>query len=204
MNPPAWPTVPYDCPPLDDMDAQDRAYFHRLAVSWLWAWTGRTFGHQTWTVRPPVGVCDRPQAVTLAGPAIRQVDDVEIGGLPFHAWRLHRPATLVRTDGQPWPPQDITADDGQEGSWQVTYQTGLPVPEAGLHAAAVLACELAKARRGVACRLPQRVQTVIREGVTVGFFDDFATLWEGRTGLFEVDMWVASVGAPGRSRVVVP
>ena len=77
--------------------------------------------------------------------------------------------------------------------------TGQPVPESLNIAAGVLALEIARALcKDSTCKLPQRIQTITREGVTVGFQDDFEGLEKGRTGIWLIDMAVASAnqGAP--------
>lgn len=77
----------------------------------------------------------------------------------------------------------------------VTYAQGVPVPAGGQLAAGVLACQMAKAACGNGtCELPQRIQTLTRQGVTVGFLDNFTEVYRsGATGLFLVDSWVASI-----------
>jgi glycine/D-amino acid oxidase-like deaminating enzyme len=81
----------------------------------------------------------------------------------------------------------------EPGTWEVTYEYGLPIPEGGRFAARQLVVEMVKACAGDAtCRLPAGVASVTRRGVQV----DFAGL-EGRTGLYEVDQWVNAVNPKG-------
>ena len=64
-----------------------------------------------------------------------------------------------------------------------------------------LMCELAKAcYTDQACRLPQRVTSITREGVTLAMLDPFEMLDKGRTGLFEVDLWLEAVNRAARMR----
>lgn len=108
---------------------------------------------------------------------------------------------IVKTDGTPWPTcQDLASPSdpvsGVAGTWQVTVLTGLPVPAGGAMAAGVLACELAKACvADESCRLPKRVQTITRNGITVGFMDAFDGLADLRTGLWEVDAFIEATRA---------
>jgi hypothetical protein len=95
---------------------------------------------------------------------------------------------------------------GSENTWSVTYQQGKPVPVGGQIAAGLLACELAKAACGdKSCGLPQRVQSITRQGVTVAVLDAFDDIDTGHTGIWLIDSWVASVTKrPRRWRVLSP
>lgn len=82
-------------------------------------------------------------------------------------------------------------------TFQVTYMRGIDVPMGGQVAAGRLACELAKAACGDnTCALPKRVQTITRQGVTVGLLDSFDDVDKGRTGIWLIDSWVASMNIP--------
>lgn len=87
----------------------------------------------------------------------------------------------------------------QPNTWQVTYQYGIAPPPAGVSAAAALGCELALAcqpdgsAEAKACRLPKRVQTVVRQNVTMAVLDPLTLFANGQTGLADVDLWVGSV-----------
>jgi hypothetical protein len=98
----------------------------------------------------------------------------------------------------PWPScQDFS--DPAPGSLQVTYVRGVAPPSGAGVIVAELACELAKAAcNDAACRLPKRITSKSRQGVTVTY-DDFVG---DMTGLFLVDTWVAQANKPQRSRRV--
>lgn len=150
---------------------------------------------------------DAPE-IRLPGP-VEEVTAVTIDGvlLDAAAYRVDDHCTLVRHDGGRWPGcQDLSLPAGEEGTWTVAYRWGTPVPVDGQLAAGMLACELAKAYVGADdCSLPERVQTVTREGVTVGFLDPFDGLDQGKTGVWPVDAWVASVTrTPQRAQVWSP
>lgn len=152
--------------------------------------------------------CSRVISIRLPGP-INTVTEVRVDGdvLAPAAYRVENGKRLVRQDGGSWPVcNDLDAPDTAPGTWSVTYRQGVPVPEGGRVAAGVLACEFAKAlSQSNDCRLPQRIQTVTREGVTVGVLDPFDGISEGRTGIWLIDSWVASVThAPARSTVHSP
>jgi hypothetical protein len=143
-----------------------------------------------------------PDGTTIAFErAVYDVTEVRVGGaaLAPEAYRVDEHRLLVRQDGGRWPYcQDMSLPAGEEGTWDVTVRVGAPVPAGGRVAAGRLACELAKAIVGdKGCALPQRVQTVTRQGVTVAMMiDQFEDLDKGKTGIWLVDSWVASVTKP--------
>lgn len=129
--------------------------------------------------------------IKLPGP-VNSVTEVLIDGviLAPSSWRVDDFQWLVRTDGQCWPQcQDYNVDIPAAGTLQVTYLRGDPIPLDVLDAAAILACEFAKAcAADKSCRLPGRLQTLTRQGVTASMVDINAVLKFGLTGLTEVDM----------------
>lgn len=157
-----------------------------------------------------VQVCE----VTLPGP-VERIVEVRVDGLVLDPadYRVDNHRKLVAQGDFCWPTcQNMTLPAGAVGTWSVTYLRGKPVPEMGLYAAGMLACELVKAcTPGTAgeCRLPSNVQSIVREGVsldlepfTLGGVDGF-----GRTGIPEVDMWLTMVNptkTTGRSRAYSP
>jgi hypothetical protein len=98
------------------------------------------------------------------------------------------------------------APAGGPNTWQVDYLLGQPVPIGGQIAAGVLACELAKAAcSDGSCQLPQRIQTITRQGVTIAMIDSFDDVSHGATGIWIIDSWVSSiVNTPVPSRVYSP
>lgn len=133
--------------------------------------------------------------------SISEIVSVEIDGetLPPEAYRLANNRLLVRQDGGQWPYcQNMSKPLGAEGTWAVTVRVGAPVPSGGQIAAGKLACELARAAVGdKGCELPQRWQTITRQGVTIAAgLDAFEDLDAGKTGIWLIDSWVASVTKP--------
>lgn len=113
-----------------------------------------------------------------------------------------------------WPTcQEMSLPATQAGTFEVTYLRGKPVPEYGLWAAGLLACELIKACAPAGddcgCKLPTNVQSVVREGVSIDMeaFVLGAGGDAGRTGIPEVDLWLKMVNpynSPTRSRAYSP
>jgi hypothetical protein len=107
--------------------------------------------------------------------------------VPVDAWRVDNGQWLVRTDGTCWPEcQNYDADSGANTLF-VTYGKGIPVPSVMARAAGELACEWAKSCLGQPCRLPQRVQSVTRQGVSVSMVPIEVLLKAGLTGVTTVD-----------------
>lgn len=93
------------------------------------------------------------------------------------------------------------------GDYLITYDFGVPPPDEARHAAGVLAGELALAAAGCECRLPARVTSIVRQGVTIAMLDPLDFLKDGRTGIFEVDLFLAAVNPRSladRPRVLSP
>jgi len=134
--------------------------------------------------------------LTLPGP-VHAVTRVVIDGqeLPAAAYAVYDRRWLMRLDGGSWPSgQDLTKADDQPGAWAVTYQRGVEVPAGGKVAAGTYACEVAKAMvADTTCRLPRRVQTLVRQGVQASFVDPAQLARDGMTGLPEVDQWLRVV-----------
>lgn len=134
--------------------------------------------------------CD-PRCQVMLPERVDSVTSVVIGGatLDPSAYRVDKHRWLVRTDGDCWPTcPEMNADTGTD-VFTVSYLRGTPVPQTILDAAGTLACEFGKACTNQSdCRLPSRVQTLARQGVTVSFVDVDTLLDKGLTGITEVDM----------------
>lgn len=114
------------------------------------------------------------------------------------AYRIDNGDLLVRTDGDCWPQcQDMDVNPGAVNTFTVTGAFGRPVPQEALDATGLLACEIGKGILGAPCRLPQRMQSLSRQGVTVQFPGATTYLDRGLTGLNEVDQLVVQLN-PGR------
>jgi len=141
-------------------------------------------------------------ALRLPGP-VASVDQVLIDGteLDAAAYRVDNHSLLVRLDGDAWPIcQNMSEPVSAPNTFAVTYDYGSEVPVGGQMAAGALSCELAKAASGDnSCQLPRRIQTIARQGVTIGFLDAMDDLDKGRTGIWLIDSWVSSVVNPPRA-----
>lgn len=153
--------------------------------------------------------CDGGAASLMLPGPIASVEQVTIDGVVLapENYRVDNHRFLVRTDGERWPVcQDMSMPVTEPDTFEVQYSQGSAVPIGGMLAAGVLACELAKAAcRDGSCQLPQRIQSITRQGVTVAVLDSFDDIDTGHTGIWVIDSWVASVTKPRRrGRVYSP
>ncbi len=167
-----------------------------------WDWpTGYTMPPWDWYSVPYscgscAGDCSHGVVPEIRLPApVSSVVSVKVDGSPLvtGAYRLDNSRILVRTDGQKWPRfNELIKDDTQAGTWSVTAVYGESVPVSGQMAMGEMACELLKAASGEDCRLPPGVTSLVRQGVTIQYPDIGQLLKEGRTGLYLVDLFLAS------------
>jgi hypothetical protein len=116
---------------------------------------------------------------------------------------------LVRTDTTAcWPLcSDQNLAPGDLDAFEVTYLRGIPVPTALANAYALLSCEYAKACLGLPCRLPGRVSSISRQGVSISMIDVNDLLRNNLTGIWEIDQTIAALnpyGLKGRTRFWSP
>lgn len=136
--------------------------------------------------------CTNESRFTLPRP-IASIVSITIEGsvVPTGSYEIHGAQTVVRTDGLLWPACN-------DGSWSVVARFGKAVPTLGLLAGGELTCEFIKMFRNVKeCRLPQRVQNVTRQGVTMAFLDPLTFLEKGRVGLYLADLFISAFNPYG-------
>lgn len=136
--------------------------------------------------------CCTQSFVPLAGRyPVLEVTEVRLNGgaVLDSAYRLDEFSRLVRTDGDVWPRrQNLAADPATDDrTFLISYDVGRQVPLDLQYAAALLACELKRACGGQGCRLPDRIKTVVREGVTYEV-EDLESLMMGSLQVPELDM----------------
>ena len=198
---PTLPVLPEE--PTDaDLAAVDAAQAAQddaaaTAVQIMWALSGRQFGVCPVIYRP-TPVAERAPCpgggswVLLPGP-VAAVVSVSVGGAVIDpsSYRVEGDR-LYRTGGYQWPAQNLDRPDGDPGTWSVTYRRGLPVPAGVGRLTGALARELLSACDGGKCRLPRSVVSTTQRGVT-HVFDPAKILGAGKTGIPEIDSWLAAV-----------
>lgn len=131
----------------------------------------------------------RYATVAIPGPVV-EITAVTIDGVSLDPseYRIDGTSLVTRLEGA-WPTGNA--------DWTISYRRGIPVPVGGQFAAGRLSLELWRAYCGdKECALPQRVQTVARQGVTVAMLDSFDDIDAGHTGIWVIDSWIASVMKP--------
>jgi len=236
-----------DPPTGDEQAAYDAALASRnaaedVAVSVLWALSGRQFGVCEFIVRPcPEG--DRwsnrwesgaagygfgggdfgdfvvlgwtgdswinvdcgcfgrcqlsgPRMIHLPGPVFAPDDDhpitVTVGAtvLGDDEWSLE--GDRLYRIGNRWPSQHLGRPLGEPQTWSVSYYRGITPPAGSAKMVGRLANEFYQACIDGKCRLPRNVVSTIRQGVSVQF-DPSKIYADGKTGLPEIDMWLAAI-----------
>lgn len=139
-----------------------------------------------------------PRVVHLPGPVYELVS-VQIEETTFLAPALE---TMVKLEGSalyrvggPWPRQDLGRPLGERNTWAVTYRRGRDVPPGVAAFTGLLAKELEMALDADDddCRLPRSVVVASRQGVTYRQYDPTVLYANGKTGIAEIDLWLAAV-----------
>jgi hypothetical protein len=119
---------------------------------------------------------------------------VVIGGeaVPTGSFRIDDGEWLVRTDGECLP----MCQDAE--GWTVTYMRGISVPPGGQRSLGEIMAQVYAACNSKPCALPQHLQTIAKQGVTVGMFNPLDFVREGKTGLYFTDLWLTAVNPQAR------
>jgi hypothetical protein len=81
----------------------------------------------------------------------------------------------------------------QDNVVRIVYRIGSTIPPGTESLVAWLACNYGKAALGQSCALPERLQTVTRQGVSWTILDPQDFLDQGKTGMPRVDSWLSAV-----------
>lgn len=163
--------------------------------------------YNTCGCKPSDCACSNLTTIRLQGP-VASIEEVTLNGqvLDPSFYRVDNQRELVRLGGPEWPAcQDMAAPLTDEGTMGVSYVRGAKLDRLGEFVAGLLAQEFLNACVGRECRLPSYVQSMSREGVSMDFSEGMFP--GGRTGIDEVDVWVASWNpyqSKGPSRVYSP
>ncbi|WP_067671856.1 hypothetical protein [Nocardia miyunensis] len=133
-----------------------------------------------------------PGVVHLPGP-VCEVTAVTVDGaqIDSNAYVLEGDRLYTRLGR--WPEQNLRVPAGSPGTWSVEYLQGVAPPAGADQMVGLLAREFWNACTGEKCRLPKRVESVSRQGVSVKLSDPAALFDRQQTGIPEIDMWVAAV-----------
>ena len=125
---------------------------------------------------------------------------------------------LVRSSATPddaaggtcWPScQDMSLRPGEEGTFTVTYRTGIPLSALGVAALSALTAHYIRGCNGCGCGVQsnRNISRLSRQGVDLEFVDPQQVLTDGRTGIDIVDQFIHAVNPsklPRAMRVTSP
>jgi hypothetical protein len=139
--------------------------------------------------------CDRPPTIRLPDFPVTQIHEVRVNGTLRDpgSYRLTGDRYLEDTWGGWWT-------CGCDQPMTVTYTHGADPPAVGRAAARRLAAELAKATDGQPSALPGYITQRVRQAETITYTSAAALFDKGRTGLADVDLWLATVNPAGLRR----
>lgn len=133
-----------------------------------------------------------PRMAHLPGPA-REVLEVTVDGVVLDPAEYTLERNVLYRIGAAWPAQDLSRPLGEDGTWSVRYLRGVTVPPGVARLTGLLAVEFYNACTGGKCRLPRTVTEVSRQGVTHRMFNPNDIYASGKTGIPEIDLWLAAV-----------
>ena len=137
-------------------------------------------------------VSSGPRMVHLPGP-VQSIVEVNVEGVIQDPSEYQLEGDILYRNGDSWPYQDLSRPLYEDGTWSVTYMRGIPVPKGLGRLTGLLVAEFYNACTGGKCRLPRTVTEVSRQGVTHRMFDPGAIYSSGKTGIPEIDLWLAAV-----------
>ena len=159
--------------PVDTTAMATRVIYELLGRRWVWPEVTTTEHHQPYPGQ---------RKIVLQGRPVTEVIEIFHGdklldGYTVESGRTIRLAAPV-----------YRAGCGSDARLSVRYSYGSPPPEGVAEAIRVLADELQLGIDGSNdCRLPQRVTSITRQGVTMTMLDSQEFLDEGKTGIAEID-----------------
>lgn len=142
--------------------------------------------------------CASLSQVSLGVYPIISIDEVWLDGAQLASdgseYALVEDKLLERRPGAFWPTcSNVWGAETDPDTFVVHVTWGEEPPFDGIIAAKRYGTELALGMCNKECNLPSRVQSIIRQGVTVNFADASALAKDGKTGVPMVDTWLAAI-----------
>lgn len=174
----------------DVEDIAARVMYELLGRRWVWP---------AITTTETVQLVAGQSVIVLNGRPVTDIESVNLVGstdqLPYtlenlYRVRLNKPVNavlppLVHAQGYSrW-------ECDRPRSVEIRYTYGSQPPYEVAYAIEILAAELTKGMNDQSCRLPQRVQTVVRNGISMTLLDPQDFLNDGKTGIEEIDAALA-------------
>lgn len=142
-----------------------------------------------------IGSCTRsgPSAVHLPGP-VYEITAVTINGAEIdESEYVLEGDILYRAGAAWWPAQNLSKPTTETGTWKVDYLRGIDPPAGTAKLVGLLTAEFYNACTGGKCRLPRSVTELSRQGVTHRVVNPNEIYATGKTGIPEIDLWLAAV-----------
>jgi hypothetical protein len=162
-------------------------------------WCDCTPANQIWLPGPVSQIVSVNQNGTTVDPTTYRVDDFQ--------W-LVRTSTAGSSTVNEWPwRQNYNVNSGSADTLTVVYKRGRPVPPPLLMGAGQLASQYARACMNADCALPARVQSVVRQNVSIHAVPLESMLKFGLTGLPIVDQLIRAYnpyGLPWATTILSP
>lgn len=156
-------------------------------------WPGNTWG-VCWGY--PHMICEAPTQLGLGRTPLNEIIEVVINGEVFDPinYRIEDQKWLVRTDCCAWPMCGCSCDD-----FTISFKFGEGPPQLGTDAALILSAEMYRFMTpgGKNCRLPSRVTSIVRQGVSIALIDPMDFMKSGLTGIYQIDMFLMAYN-PGK------
>ena len=192
---------------------QDRGWMSRAGMGAYYSSWGscNAFGSSMGGVLSHYG-CTKPPEVELGAYPVTAITSVKIDGVTIPSTeyfiqdyrvlvRLRSSVTAVPTERWGWPTcQTLDLPDTEPGTFSISFTYGTAPPAAGVNAARILGAEIALARSDKPNRLPTRITSLSRQGVTAAAIDSMDFLKFGKTGLYEVDLFISTYNPNGQRR----
>lgn len=190
------PVIARPCPPpCRGLVSSETVYGLPLAGWFFPVWDGANWRNVSCGCGPRCS-WQAPNVVHLAsrvGLPIQEIVEVVIAGDVLDPSEYRLEGDLLYRVGTNWPTQDLTRPLDEQGTWSVTYMRGNPPPPGSAKLVGLLAKEFLAACTGGKCRLPRRVKSVTRQGVSYDMVDPVDIYKDGKTGIPEVDLWLSAV-----------
>jgi hypothetical protein len=169
--------------------ARIRMEYMAGAVPMWGSWPNNTWGV---CVDPTHNSCQGSPRIGLGRAPINSVSEVILAGevLDPINYAVEDQRWLVRTDCCSWP--TCGCEGCGDNAFTVTFKFGDIPPQMGMDAATVLAAEMYRAMtpNTSGCRLPTRLTSITRQGVTMAIIDPMDFFAKGLTGNYQIDLFI--------------
>jgi hypothetical protein len=151
------------------------------------SWPNQTWG---WCYGGLHLTCSNPTSIGLGRGPIISVEEVVLHEeiLDPINYRVEDQKWLVRSDCSGWP---TCGCESCHDPFMVSFTFGEEPPQLGIDAATILSAELYRANTpNQVCKLPVRLTSITRQGVTMAVIDSMDFFKNGLTGNYQVDLFI--------------